>query len=203
MKRIIAVIALAMGIAAVASAQPRAVGIRLGAAASATYQHYVPNAMSLMKAENAFVTGDLDINITKPYGLSLVGTYDLLNPFNTRIPWSYYGNWNWHLGAGLGLGYGSMANYHENLINPDNVIGRYDANFHIGIVARVGVEYELEFPMTVGLEWRPTFGPAFNWGSTKYKDGSGTYYHSDYSNVGFSGNALWQGALAISVKYRF
>lgn len=203
MRKLIAVIALALGISAVAAAQPRAVGVRLGAAASATYQHYVPNAMSFMKAENAFVTGDLDINITSPFGFSLAGTYDLLNPFNTRIPWSYYGNWNWHLGAGLGLGYGSMADYHQSIIDPTKVLGQYHENFHIGIAARVGVEYELEFPMTVGVEWRPTFGPSFYWDATKYKDDSGSYYNRDNSNVGFSSNALWQGALAVTVKYRF
>lgn len=57
---------------------------------------------------------------------------------------------------------------------------------YVGVAGRIGVEYNFWFPMNISLDWRPIIGPAF---------GSGW--------VGYYTGGLWQGGIALSIRYLF
>lgn len=57
---------------------------------------------------------------------------------------------------------------------------------YAGIAGRIGVEYNFDFPLNLSLDWRPIIGPEF-----------GNGY------VGFNSYGLYQGGIALGVRYRF
>ena len=95
MKRLIIIAAVVFGFAAVAAAQPRAIGLRGGYGLEASYQHTV---------EDNFVKADLGLN---GHGLNVVATYN----WNIIQPnWTDKGNWNVYAGPG-----GAIALYNEGI----------------------------------------------------------------------------------------
>lgn len=64
--------------------------------------------------------------------------------------------------------------------------GFKDVIGYLGVAGRIGVEYNFWFPMNISLDWRPLIGPGF------------------YNNqVGFNGLGLFQGGIALSIRYLF
>ena len=57
---------------------------------------------------------------------------------------------------------------------------------YAGIAGRIGVEYNFDFPLNLSLDWRPIIGPEF-----------GNGY------VGFNRYGLYQGGIALGVRYCF
>ena len=99
MKKIIIIAALALGFAVAASAQPRAIGGRLGNGLEASYQHTVRGA--------DFVEANL--------GLFGFGAIDATATYNFMIAqpdWTSRGEWGFYAGPGASLGYGSNNSFH-------------------------------------------------------------------------------------------
>ena len=55
-----------------------------------------------------------------------------------------------------------------------------------GVAGRIGVEYNFWFPMNISLDWRPVIGP-----------------HFGNNGAGFNMVGLFQGGIALSVRYLF
>lgn len=136
MKKFILVFAATVLAAVAVSAQPRAIGARLGWGAEVSYQHSL-GVDNMLSAELSFP------------GFAAVGaaaTYDWLNPFNTAIPWNHKGEWNWYMGVGGGASYW------------------FGGFLNVGVAGRVGVEYDFWFPLQLSFDWRPVIGPDIYFG---------------------------------------
>ena len=109
MKKALIVIAAVFGFALVASAQPKAIGGRLGYGLEASYQHFLGNPNFLE------VNLGLDLFGGEP-GFRATGTYN----FTFAQPnWTPRGNWAWYAGPGATLG---TTHYND------------DNNFFFGLV---------------------------------------------------------------------
>ena len=140
MKKFILVIAAVLGMAVVASAQPRALGIRAGFGGELSYQHSL--------GEN-FAEFDLG---WWSNGVSLAAAYDFsiapVGPFN------FYA--------------GPAAHVFTYGYTNDN--GNAATGFNLGIGAQAGLEYTFSaIPLQVSLDWRPMLtllnGIGFGWNS--------------------------------------
>lgn len=191
MKKFILVLAAATLAAVAVSAQPRAIGTRLGYGFEVSYQHSLSEA-NMISAELTFP------GFTA--GVGAVATYDWLNPFNTKIPWNHKGEWNWYMGAGAGLGLG-WPKVDKNTQN--GVTYKTSSNwFSIGVAGRVGVEYNFWFPLQISLDWRPLLGPSFAWAKSTVSGGGYDTNERSHS-TGFYSDGLYAGAIAIGVRYKF
>ena len=56
---------------------------------------------------------------------------------------------------------------------------------YVGVAGRIGVEYDFWFPLQLSLDWRPVIGPSFG------------------EDVIFNGAGLYQGGIALGVRYKF
>jgi len=132
MKKIIAIAVALFAFVAVASAQPRALGVRFGSASYAagygaelSYQHGLGTTNFL----------ELDL------GWSSVG-------INGTASWDYIiadfgGGFDFYAGPGVNLGMYNTAD---------------GTQFALGALAQVGFEYQFgTIPFNISLDWRPTF----------------------------------------------
>ena len=92
MKKIIIAVALVLGFAVAASAQPRALGIRGGYGVDLSYQHSI--------GEN-FIEADLGLG-SFSY-LNIAGTYNFMI---VQPDWTSAGEWGFYAGPGVALGVG-------------------------------------------------------------------------------------------------
>ena len=159
MKKILFVAVLVFA-SVMAYAQPRAIGVRVGAFDGISYQHSVGDNMIEIEAGFGWygrmdrwwhnAAGDFH---GRMYGhnIQLAFTYDWVN----SIPWEHKGEWNWYAGVGAAGGYGWYG-YGWN-----DVTGWEGGDFDWGFAAaagRIGVEYNFWFPLQLSLDWRPTLG---------------------------------------------
>ncbi|MBP5625319.1 MAG: hypothetical protein J6W98_00195 [Bacteroidales bacterium] len=91
MKKIVAILAGVLAFAAVASAQPRAFGVRLGYGAEVSYQHTLGNDF-----------GEVDLGVVGPNGFYVSGIYD----FNLGSA----GILNFYAGPGVQIGAATADN---------------------------------------------------------------------------------------------
>ena len=94
MKKIIIAAALVLGFAVAASAQPRAVGLRLGYGADISYQHNI-NGGNFIEA---------DLGLGNFSFLNVAGTYNFMI---AKPDWTDKGEWGFYAGPGVALGVGS------------------------------------------------------------------------------------------------
>ncbi len=92
MKKIILTAVIALGFVAAASAQPRAIGARLGWAMEASYQHTVNNA--------DFV--EVNLGTFGYHNLSLSSTYNFMI---AQPNWTDRGEWGFYAGPGLAMSF--------------------------------------------------------------------------------------------------
>lgn len=132
MKKALVVIAAVLGFAVMASAQPKAVGGRLGYGLEASYQHYLgcPN----------FLEVNAGLGLVGGAGFTATGTYNFMF---AQPSWTSRGSWGWYAGPGITLG---STNYHD------------DNHFFFGVVGQLGLEYEFWFPLQLSADIRPAFG---------------------------------------------
>ena len=151
MKKILFVAVLAMA-SIMAYAQPRAIGVNLGAWSSFSYQHGFGEKNMLDVAANVF----LPIQ-SKHIGVGGHVTYDWIDPFNAPVPWNNKGEWHWYMGVGGSGGYGIPL--------ASDVNGWWYA----GVAGHIGIEYDFWFPFQLSLDWRPSLGvsndPIYNNGN--------------------------------------
>lgn len=139
MKKIFAVVLAAFAFTFAASAQPKAIGVRVGYGAEVSYQHYLGGS-NFLEADLGFMSN----------GFRLTGVYD----FNLGNS----GNFNFYAGPGASLGL--VNGYDAN----NNVVTRLSA----AVVGQVGAEFAVPgVPLNFSLDWRPaiyfTGGNVFGW----------------------------------------
>ena len=133
MKKIILIAAMVLGFAVAASAQPRAIGLRLGYGAEVTYQHSL--------GAN-FVEANLGLNTFN--AINAVATY---NWMIAQPQWTDRGEWGFYAGPGanVGLGMGSEGNNF----------------FNVSAAGAVGIEYTFWFPLQLSFDFRQHLGLGF------------------------------------------
>ena len=133
MKKTIIIIAVMLGFAFAASAQPKAIGGRLGYGIEASYQHTLgaPHFLEL----NAGIFG------LNHVGFRFTGLYNFVF---AQPNWTPRGSWAWYAGPGVSLG---TAHYNDK-----------NGRFFAGIAGQVGLEYEFWFPLQLSVDRRPQSG---------------------------------------------
>ncbi len=132
MKKIIIAAALVLGFAVAASAQPRALGVRIGNGGEISYQHY-------HNANFIEVDGGLGLGFDKVFNVGATGIYNfMISEFGNGFGF-YAGP-----GAGVGLGLGE-ANY-----------------FTLSAAGMIGIEYNFAIPLQISLDFRQHIGLGFN-----------------------------------------
>ena len=129
MKKIIAIAALLLGFAVAASAQPRAIGARLGNGGEISYQH-------TMGSNFLEVDGGLGLGFDGTFNVGATGIYNfMISEFGSGFGF-YAGP-----GASVGLGLGE-ANY-----------------LTLGVAGMVGLEYNFaNIPLQLSLDFRQHIG---------------------------------------------
>ena len=175
-KTFILTLILAFAVSVSAFAQPRAIGVNIGYGFDISYQHTLGEKNML----------DLNVSLPAFCGIAAQGTYDWINPFNTKIPWDNKGKWDWEMGVGAGVGY--LWTFRGLLA---------------GAAGHVGVSYDFWFPLQLSVDWRPLIGVyTYNYG--EYADLAGD--DSTIAEVKTRGAGFWAhglGAVTIGVRYHF
>ena len=132
MKKIILIAAMVLGFAAAAVAQPRAVGLKLGWGAEASYQHTVGGAN--------FVEATLGLCTFNAVNASATYNFMIAQP-----SWTSRGEWGFYAGPGAAAGWAWG-----------------DAkSFHVAAAGQVGLEYTFWVPLQLSIDVRPQLGYAF------------------------------------------
>ena len=129
MKKIIAIAALVLGFAVAASAQPRAIGARIGNGGEISYQH-------TMGSNFLEVDGGLGLGFDGTFNVGATGIYNfMISEFGSGFGF-YAGP-----GASVGLGLGE-TNY-----------------LTLGVAGMVGLEYNfVNIPLQLSLDFRQHIG---------------------------------------------
>lgn len=128
MKKIIMIAAMVLGFAVAASAQPRAIGVRIGNGGEISYQHSLGNNF-------LEVDGGLGLGFDGVFNVGATGIYNfMISEFGDGFGF-YAGP-----GASVGLGLGD-ANY-----------------FTLGVAGMIGIEYTFDFPLQLSLDFRQHIG---------------------------------------------
>lgn len=139
MKRFLVVTSLILGLAVVASAQPKALGARMGYfGLQASYEHYLgdPNFLEI----------DLGVNpFQSTLGFNVAGSY---NWTFAQPNWTYRGNWAWYAGPG--------ANFGTTYVSSSEPDTAGSQKFFFGMFAQVGLEYTFWFPLQLSADIRPS-----------------------------------------------
>ena len=191
MKRLTFIIILSV-LAACAYAQPRAMGLRVGATGlEASYEH----SMSPVQ----FIQGDLGMdfgyNANGRPGVRATAVYNFIW---ARPNWTTQGSWAIYAGPGLSLGFVDDQVPYEI---GDAIIGHYDNGFMIGVVGQVGVEYTFRFPLQLALDVRPCFGLHVNDGKFRDRETGLTVNYG--GKTGFYDNGLLGFVPSLSIRYCF
>ena len=142
MKKITLLFVFAVAMATAAFAQPRAVGVRIGYGAGASYQHS-------MGEKNMI---EVEVGLPGFNAIEAAATYDWINPGGLEFPAVSKGKFNWYAGVGAGAGiYG---------FGPVVGFG--------GVAGRLGIEYNFWFPMQLSLDYRPIIGVAGAYGGVGF-----------------------------------
>lgn len=192
MKKIIAIAALALGIAVSAAAQPKAIGGRLGYQTEVSYLHTLgaPNFIEV----NAGV--DFNSIVNGHFGFTASALYNFVF---AQPNWTSRGDWEWYAGPGITTGWvGDHVVYKEKV--GDSVVKAHDyrQGFMLGLAAQVGLSYTFWFPLQLSVDLRPVLGMHINNG---YDDGLGNKHGS---KLGFYDNGFtWNWLPTLSVRYAF
>ena len=130
MKKIILVAALVLGFAVAASAQPRAIGVRLGNGGEISYQHQL--GKNFLEVDGGLVLGKE----------SNVGATGIYNFMIAQPAWTSRGDWGFYAGPGASVGLG---------------LGE-DPYLTLGVAGMVGLEYTFWFPLQLSLDIREYIG---------------------------------------------
>ena len=135
MKRMILIAAMMLGLAFAATAQPRAIGARMGWGFEASYQHTVKGA--------DFVEADLGLFTFESLNVAAVYNFMIAQP-----AWTDRGEWGFYAGPGAALGLGLIGN----------------SGFNLAAAGQVGLEYTFWFPLQLSFDIRAQLGATFGHG---------------------------------------
>ena len=128
MKKIILVAALVLGFAVAASAQPRAIGVRIGNGGEISYQHQL--GRNFLE-----VDGGLGLGFDGTFNVGATGIYNFMIA-------EFGGGFGFYAGPGAGVGLGlGDANY-----------------FSLSAAGMVGIEYNFAIPLQLSLDFRQHIG---------------------------------------------
>ena len=135
MKKIILAAALVLGFAVAASAQPRAIGVRLGNGGEISYQHQLgKNFLEVDGGLGLVLDGTLNVGATGIYNFMIA-----------QPSWTSRGEWGFYAGPGASVGLGvGETNY-----------------LTLGVAGMVGLEYSFWFPLQLSLDFRQHIGFGF------------------------------------------
>ena len=191
MKKIIISMLLAMA-AIAATAQPKAIGGRLGVTGlEASYEHIINGRQ--------FIEADLGLDFgyagRGQAGVKLTGTYN----FIWACPdWTSMGTWAIYAGPGISVG---MAEDMVVYTIGDVTTGYRDHGFMLALAAQVGIEYRFDFPLQLALDLRPCFGVHMNDG--KFKDPNTGLAVEYGGKTNFYDNGMMGFIPTLSVRYCF
>lgn len=137
MKKFFALLASVLLLSGIASAQPRAIGIRAGWGYELSFQYTFVD-YQFLEVDLGPMCGPLN----RPLGFRLTGTYNFIF---SQPQWTERGTWGWYAGLGAMMGV-----YHQSEGNHDYFVP--------GFVPVFGLEYTFWFPLQVSLDVRPTIG---------------------------------------------
>lgn len=175
-------------------AQPRAMGIRLGATGlEADYQHEM--------SKNQFIEGNLGLDfgaLAKGHpGIKATAVYNFVW---ARPAWTDQGTWAMYAGPGASLGY---VHDSAHVKVGKEVIPFTAGGFMLGICGQVGVEYTFWFPLQLSLDLRPTIGMHISGKQKETDPVTGATLHTYDSQVGLYDTGLLGFSPTLSVRYRF
>ena len=173
-------------------AQPRAMGLRLGATGiEASYQHNT-HSKRFMQVDFGM---DLGYNVNGRPGGKASFTYDFIW---AEPAWTARGTWSLYSGPGATLGFVDDIVPYEI---EGNRKGFQDNGFMIGAHVDIGLEYTFNIPLSIAVNVRPCFGIHINDGKFNIP---GTDLRADYgSKTGFYDNGLLGFVPSIALRYRF
>ena len=125
-----------LGFTVAAIAQPRAVGLKLGWGAEASYQHTVKGAN--------FIEATLGLNDFTSLNASAVYNFMIAQP-----QWTDKGEWGFYAGPGASVGTCMLKDR---------------SYFHLSAAGMVGLEYTFWFPLQLSFDLKPQLGFGFNYG---------------------------------------
>lgn len=190
MKKILAILAIALGISAAAVAQPKAIGGRLGYQTEVSYQHYLGNPNFLE------ATLGVDLNSLahdNNFGFLATASYNFVI---AQPSWTDRGTWQWFAGPGIATGWlNDKVMWKSNM--GDSKLYDYQQGFMLGLAVQGGLSYTFWFPLQLSVSLRPVLGMHINKGG---EIGGETYG----SHVGFyDGGITWNWTPTLSVHYAF
>ena len=134
MKKIILIAAMVLGFAVAATAQPRALGVRIGNGGEISYQHTLGNN---------FLEVDGGLGIFNGINIGATGIYNFMI---AQPSWTSRGTWGFYAGpgAGVAMGLGEEANF-----------------LSVSVAGMIGLEYTFDFPLQLSLDFRQHIGLGF------------------------------------------
>lgn len=192
MKKIIITVSLILAAGIAAMAQPKAVGLRLGATGlEASYEHNISRDQFI----EANLGLDFGYNVVGNPGLKVSGVYNFVW---ARPAWTTQGSWALYAGPGITLGFvDDLVPYEIG----EGIRGYHDNGFAIGVTGQVGLEYSFWLPLQLSVDLRPCIGLHINDG--RFRDPYTNTIVKYGSKVGFYDNGLLGFAPTISVRYLF
>ena len=131
MKKIIVIAAVLLGFAVAASAQPRAIGVRIGNGGEVSYQHTLGNNF-------LEVDGGIALNLDGELNVGATGIYNfMIAEFGNGFGF-YAGP-----GASVGMGVGEIS------------------YFTLSAAGMIGIEYNFDIPLNLSLDFRQNVGIGF------------------------------------------
>ena len=129
MRRITLCLLAVLSLNLAANAQPRALGMRIGAeGAEISYQHNIQ--------KRSFIEAELGSEFGSVEGLKATGTYNFIF---ARPAWTNRGYWGIYTGPGIS-------------------VGSLDNKFLLAFSAQAGIEYTFWFPLQLSVDLRPSYG---------------------------------------------
>ena len=176
MKRF-SVMTLLLCLALAADAQPRSLGVRIGAGGvEASYQHGF--------TEEQFLSLDLGLDlgysVRGSLGGKVTGVYEFIW---ARPRWTKKGSWNIYAGPGISAGY---VDDRIVIKAGEERANAFSRGYMIAVAGQVGLEYNFEIPLQLSLEVRPLVG-----------------LHISKNHIGFYDNGLLGFAPSLAIRYTF
>ena len=197
MRKTIVIVIVTLVSAAMASAQPRAIGGRFGTTSDDfVYQHSL--------SDKTFIELNAGFTDFWPHKDPTTSTYylsggvhvDFLHEWIWLTPdWTPKGEWNWFSGVGANIGW-KWNDPHKIYSNGAQVATANAACFITGVIGNIGLEYNFWFPLSLAVDYRPTLGVALG-------TEAGEHYNSkgDITKMRFYQDGLYN--FALSVRYKF
>ena len=147
MRRFLLILTAALASVFIASAQPKALGLRAGMDCQLSYEHNMTGDLQGAESSGDFMELDLGVEFVYGYavGLNAAAGYNFMI---AQPEWTQKGQWGFYAGPAIKAGYLWVGGY-------------------LAVGAQVGLEYNFDFPLQVSMDIRPTVGVAMEGGACR------------------------------------